>query len=80
MAEVIQLYQTNFRDPVATLRRIADEMERGDFGEVGTIGVVVLGKAMQVFGAGPDSDGLSVALLLQAGNLRLVQSVEGYGK
>lgn len=77
---VVQLYESNYRDPVAALRRIADEIERGEYGEVGCVGVVVLGDTMEVFGAGEDSEGPSVALLLHAGFMRLSKSIEQHGK
>ena len=41
---VVQLYDSNHRDPVATLRRIADEIEAGQYGDVGTA-VLVKGLA-----------------------------------
>lgn len=79
IAEVITLYESNFRDPVATLRRIADEIEAGEYGDVGTLAVALLGDTFEVFGAGEDSDGPSVCTLLQAGVTRIVNSVEEHG-
>ena len=79
-AEVVTLYETNLRDPVAALRKIADEIEAGDYGDVGIVSVVLLGSTMEVFGAGKDSEGPSVALLLHAGFMRIVGKVEGAGK
>jgi hypothetical protein len=80
IAEVTTLYESNMRDPVATLRKIADEMEAGDFGEIGCVGVVLLGDTMEVFSAGPDSDAPSVGMLLHAGFLRLSQCLEEHGR
>lgn len=79
VAEVVTLHKSNFRDPVATLRNIADEIERGDFGEVGCIGVALLADKMHVFGAGRDSEAPSVALLLHAGFSSLSKSIEDHG-
>lgn len=78
--KVVTLQDSNFRDPVATLRKIADEIEAGDFGEIGCVGVVLLGDSMEVFGFGPDSEAPSVALLLHAGFLRLSKSLEEHGR
>jgi hypothetical protein len=72
MAEVVTLYQNNFRDPVFSLRAIADEIDEGKYGEVGCVGIVVMGDTTEVFGAGPDSEGPSVATLLYAGFLKLI--------
>jgi hypothetical protein len=79
MSEVVTLYETNFRDVVSALRKIADEIERGDFGHVGCASVVVLGDRMEVFGMGPDSEGPSVGMLLHAGFMRLSRSIEEHG-
>lgn len=80
LAEVIVLHGSNYRDPVATIRKIADEIEAGKYGGVGCVGVVLLGDTMEVFGAGEDSEAPSVALLLHAGFLRLSRSIEEHGR
>lgn len=77
--KVVTLQESNFRDPVATMRKIADDMEAGEYGEIGSVGVVLLGDKMEVFGFGPDSEAPSVALLLHAGFMRLSKSVEEHG-
>jgi hypothetical protein len=79
-AEVVQLHESNFRDPVATLRKIADEIEAGQYGEVGCVSVALLGDTMEVFGAGVDSEAPSVAMLLHAGFMRLAGSLERHGR
>jgi hypothetical protein len=63
-----------------TLRIIADQIERGDFGEVGSAGFVLLGSTMEVFGMGTDSEAPSVALLLHAGFTRLSNALEQHGR
>lgn len=79
LAEVKELYPSNFRDPGATLRVIADQIESGKFGAVGSIGIVLLGDTMEVFGAGPDSEPCSVALLFQAAIQRFAREIERHG-
>jgi hypothetical protein len=79
-AEVVQLYDSNYRDPVATLREIAQDIEAGRYGEVGCVGVVLLGDTMEVFGMGSDSEAPSVGLLLHAGFMRLSSSLESHGR
>lgn len=76
---VVTLRESNFRDPVATLRQIADQIEAGDYGDVGCVGVVLLGDTMEVFGMGIDSEAPSVALLLHAGFMRLSRQLDEHG-
>lgn len=80
-AGIVTLYDSSLRDPAATLREIADEIEAGRYGqEISTVGVVLLGDTMEVFGAGDDSAGPSVALLLHAGFQRISNAIEQHGK
>lgn len=78
--ELVTLYDTNFRDPAKTLRKIADEIERGDFGEVGSCAIVVMGDKLEVFACGPDAEGPSTAMLLHAGFSRLSRALEDHGR
>jgi hypothetical protein len=77
---VVTLVRSNYRDPVTTLRILADEIEAGKYGDVGCLGLVLLGNELQVFGMGRDSEGPSVALLLHAGFLRLSRAIEEHGR
>jgi len=78
--KIVTLYETNHRDPVATLRRIADEIEAGTFGAVGCIGVVIMADQLHVFGAGIDSDAPSVVCVLQAGVGALLDTIVHHGR
>lgn len=77
--KIVELYPNNFRDAVAALRKIADEIEAGDFGNVGSVGVVIMGNKMEIFGAGVDSEGPTMALLFQAASLRFAKMIESHG-
>lgn len=77
---VVELYESNFRDPAATLRLIADEIEAGKYGDIGTVAVAVFGGTVEVFGAGPDSDMPSVAILFHAAFMRLSNAVGDHGR
>lgn len=79
-AKVETLFKTNYRDPAATLRVIADQIEAGRYGPVGCVGVALLGNTMEVFGMGEDSDAPSVAMLLHAGFARLSGAIEVHGR
>ena len=78
--KVVTLQESNFRDPSATLRVIADNIEKGEYGNVGCVGVVLLGDTVEVFGMGSDSEPPSVALLLNAGVMRLTKSIADHGR
>ena len=80
LAEVHTLYESNFRAPAATLRVIADEIEAGKHGDVTQLAVVLMGDTCEVFGAGPDADGATIALLLQAGAHRMIVAVANQGR
>lgn len=78
--KLVTLNESNFRNPAETLRKIADEIDAGDYGDVGCVAIALLGNAMEVFGAGPDSESPSVALLLHAAFMRLSGAVEKHGQ
>lgn len=79
-AELHVLQDSNYRQIGPTLREIAADIEAGRYGEVGSVAVVLLGSTMEVFGAGPDSEGPSIALMLHAGFLRLSRAIEEHGR
>lgn len=76
LVEVTELYASNFRDPVATLRRIADEIEAGKYGAVGTVAIALLGDSFEIFGAGVEHDAGACALLFQAAIRRFAKVIE----
>lgn len=78
--KVVTLHESNFRDPVATLREIADQIEAGEYGDVWTVGLVLFGDTLEVFGMGVDSDGPTIALLMNAAALRLARKLEEHGR
>lgn len=78
--KIVTLHESNFRDPVATLRLIASQIERGEHGDVACIALAMLADEFSVFGMGPEGDAPSVALLFQAGSLRLTRAIERVGQ
>lgn len=80
LAEVVSLYETNSRDIPAMLRKMADDIEAGCYGDVGEAAMVLYGDTVEVFGWGGAQDGASSALLLQAGAMRLIRTVERHGR
>lgn len=77
---VVPLYESNHRDPAATLRRIADEIEAGQYGDVRSAAVVLLGGTMEVFGMGSDAEGPSIGMLLHSGFMRISKAIEEHGQ
>ena len=78
--KVVDLYDSNHRDLVATLRRIADDIEAGEYGEVGCAALVIMGDSTEVFGMGEDSEPPSIALLLHGGFMKLSGAIAYHGK
>ncbi len=79
-ADIRVIYKSNFRDPAATLRVIANEIDEGKFGEVGQFALVLLGDTCEVFTGGHDTGPCDAAVLLQAGAHRLVKSIAEHGR
>lgn len=79
LAEVTQLYDSNYRDAATTLRNIAAEIEAGQYGQVGCVAVAMLGDRLEVFAAGPDSDAPSAGMVLHAGFMKLSQALVEHG-
>jgi hypothetical protein len=75
-AKLVTLYEHNYRDPVASLRSLADEIENGVYGDVGCIGIVISSDKLTVFGMGPDSEGPSVGMVLHAGFMKLCRMLD----
>lgn len=79
MELVRTIYETNYRDVPATLREIANQIEAGKYGAVGSVGLVLLGDTLEVFGIGPDSEAPSTALILNAGAMKLTMPIINHG-
>lgn len=80
MAELHILRDTNYRELLPTLRKIADGIEAGKYGDVRQCAVVLFGDDLQVFGMGPDSEATSIGMLFSAAHLRLARALEEHGK
>lgn len=77
--KVVELYAANFRDPAAGLRIIADEIEAGEYGDVGCVGIALLGNKLHVFGLGRDSEAPAVGMVLHAGFLYMSKAILEHG-
>lgn len=76
VAEVVTLYDNNFRYIVGTLRVIADEIEQGKHGEVSDFCLVMKGDELDIFHGG-DGDIGTASLLLNAAIYRFSRSIVG---
>ena len=77
--KVVALYDSNYREVPATLRKIAQEIEDGVYGEVTTASLVLFGSTLEVFGMGVDSEAPTVALVLHAGVNKLSNTLLHHG-
>ena len=76
IAEVIPLYESNYRNPSATLRVIADEIDAGKYGDVNEIALIMNADSLELFGMGKDHDAGTLCLLINAALHRLAQSID----
>lgn len=79
-ADIRVIYESNFRDPVKTLRVIADQIEAGKFGDVMQVAIVVLGDTCEIFATGVEASACETAILLQAGAHRMIEAVAKQGR
>ena len=79
-AQLVSFPVPDHRCPIKALRNLADDIERGDFGEVNSCGIVVFGDSMKVFASGVDSDGPTIALLFSAAAHRFAREIEEHGR
>lgn len=76
--KVVTLYDTNFRDPAATLREIANNIEKGEYGGVGCCAVALMGNRLEIFGMGPDSEATTIHLVFCAAAQKLQETLLDY--
>lgn len=74
-AELVVLRETNVLDVPATLRKIADGIEAGEFGEAVACTVVLDAHSLEVFYMGSGEAGPNAHLLLHAGAAKMLQRV-----
>lgn len=78
-AELRVIYETNFRDPVAMLRLLADAIEAGKHGAVGQLVVALLGDDLDVFAYGHDCTAADAVCLFQAAAHKLLRPIINHG-
>lgn len=74
MTQIVRIYDSNQRDVVATLRKIADNIEAGSYGDVLEAALVLNGGSVEVFGLG-ECDVGATNLLLDAAKLKFSMAV-----
>lgn len=67
-------YQVTVNDSVAMLRKLADEMEEGEYNVPAVVAVVVAEDKLHVFGYGPDATHQATHLVLCAGAQQLLNT------
>lgn len=77
----VDIRPAEYRDPVHFLRNLADEIEKGQHGDVSTLAVALLtegaedGSPFAAFGGGRNSDIYRVAAAFGAAQLRLLNLI-----
>lgn len=81
LVETAPIYESNYRDLIATLRLVADNLESGNYGKAISAAMVVrLGDyAIEVFGLGLGDIDTSITLLEQ-GKAKLIRMLDGESK
>tara|TARA_R110001606_G_scaffold30344_1_gene93795 strand:- start:38234 stop:38491 length:258 start_codon:yes stop_codon:yes gene_type:complete len=77
--KVVQLKQEGYKDPIAAMRHILEQMEAGEY-EPCDVGVLVMmgrNGAVETFGFGPKSDDLQALGLLRLGEQVIIDSAFG---
>lgn len=77
---VVPFPRANLQDVSAVLRAIADEIDSGAYGEIGTMGIAILGDRFECFSAGEESTGPAVCVLFQAAIQRMSRFTERHGR
>jgi hypothetical protein len=80
LSVVKTLYDSSLLDVPAKLRALAEEVEAGKYGQIGTCAVSMLGDRLNVFAFGSDSSGPSAAIVLHAGFNMLARPIEQHGE
>lgn len=72
--KVLEFKREGWRDPVLTLRKIADDLESGALGscKVGVLAVMTESGEVKAFGFGPVADDLQSLALFRLGEQKLI--------
>jgi hypothetical protein len=74
--KLVTLFPHNHRSILPTLKFLIEQIEAEEYGEVKEVAVVfVADEVLHVFGMGPENTDCSTAVLLQAGNLQMVNAM-----
>lgn len=77
MAElkVVELDAAPFRDVPRMLRKLADDIEAGTYGDVGPVAVALRTEGLEVFGFGTDSTVEMTAVMFHAAAIKLAKGL-----
>lgn len=72
--KIVEFKREDWRDPVRTLRKIADQMESGEIPacKVGVLAMLSDGGMVDAFGFGPAADDLQAVALFRLGEQKLI--------
>lgn len=78
---VVDIKPPEYKNPVTLLRNIADEIERGEHGEVNTLAIAMFvdgaedGEPLAMFGGGRESDQYHVVAAFGAAQAKLLRVI-----
>jgi hypothetical protein len=77
--KVLEFKREDWRDPVRTLRKIANDLESGEFVacKVGVLAMMTEGGEVKAFGFGPVADDLQSLALFRQGEQKLIDVLIG---
>ena len=71
--QLVDIEPPPYKTPVQMLRNLADDIEQGDYGEIGTIVIATFGDTgLEMFGGGRDSGREHCVFVLGAAQHRLL--------
>lgn len=79
LAEVITLRDRSLVDVPDMLRKLADDIEAGKYGEPGSCAVALLANELEIFGFGLHAAGPSIHLLLLSAAHKIQHALVSHG-
>jgi hypothetical protein len=72
--KVLNFEREGWRDAARTLRKIADDLESGEFGacKIGVLALMTESREVKAFGFGPVADDLQTLALFRLGEQKLI--------
>jgi hypothetical protein len=80
MPEIVDFPISSLANAPEKLRKLADDIEAGVYGDVECCAISLIGNKLYVFGFGPDSGHAATGMTLSAGAHRMLESLLEHGE